>query len=74
MKEDDQEDISCASLLQEEYEWDPCAAEDPTIQHLVVGSVGSKITSTFFVGDIKIITKEDDVFNGFKASFVSDTK
>ena len=53
------------------YEDDPYAADNPTIQHLIVGSVGGKITSNFFVGDLKIISKEDGVVHGGKAYFGS---
>ena len=70
----DQEYPSCVPLLQEEYEEGPCTTEDPTVQHLVVGNVGGKITSSFFVGDLKIITKEEDSFNGDKEYFGSDPK
>ena len=74
MREYDQEDPSCALLLQYEYEERTCTTEDSTIKHLVVGNVGGKITFSFFVGDIKIISKEDDVFNGFKTYFLLDPK
>ena len=63
MRKYDQEDPSSVPLLQEEYEEGPCTTEDPTAQHLVVGNVGGKITSSFFVGVLKIITKEEDYFN-----------
>ena len=39
-----------------------------------VGSVGGEITSIFFVGDLKIIAKDDDVVSGGKESFVLDPK
>ena len=69
LKEDAPKYLACSPLLQEEYGEDPCRTQDPTIQHLIIGSVGGKITSSFFVGDVKIIAKEDYVVNGGKEYF-----
>ena len=64
----------CTPLLQEKYEYDPGATKDPTIKHLIVCSVGGRITSIFFVGDLKIIAKDYDVVNAGKKFFVLDPK
>ena len=58
-------------MFHEEY---PCAVEDSTIQHLVVGSVGDESTSSLFVGDIIIVEKEDYAMNCGNTYFVSYPK
>ena len=47
----------------EEDEEAPCAGEDPKSHHHVYSSEGDEFTSSFFLGDLKIIAKEDNVVN-----------
>ena len=53
---------------------EPCTTEDPIAHDQVFDSMGGEFTSSFFVGDFHITTKDVGSCEGGETSFLSEPK